>query len=76
MARVWTTDFHAMTRGFCQLCAPIPPPPPQLFDLMTMGFKYQMLSCRHPQELLLVTLNHLHELRAKVRWAQNDPPIV
>jgi hypothetical protein len=43
---------------------------------MTMGFKYQMLSCRHPQELLLVTLNHLHELRAKVRWAQNDPPIV
>jgi len=43
--------------------------PPQLFDLMTMGFKYQMLTCRQPQELLLVTLNHLHEVRAKVRPA-------
>ena len=24
----------------------------QLFDLMTMGFKYQMLACSYPQELL------------------------
>jgi len=38
----------------------------KLFDLMTMGFKYQLLSCRQPQELLLVTLNHLHEVRKMV----------
>ena len=33
----------------------------QLFDLMTMGFKYQLIACRYPQELLHVTLNHLHQ---------------
>ena len=38
----------------------------KLFDLMTMGFKYQMLACSYPQELLHVTLNHLYQLRAKV----------
>ena len=38
----------------------------KLFDLMTMGFKYQMLACSYPQELLFVTLNHLYQLRAKV----------
>jgi acetoacetate decarboxylase len=42
---------------------------PQLFDLMTMGFKYQLLSCSHPQEVLLVTLNHLYQLRSKVEGA-------
>ena len=36
---------------------------------MTMGFKYQLLSCSHPQEVLLVTLNHLYELRSKVEEA-------
>lgn len=41
----------------------------QLFDLMTMGFKYQMLACSFPQELLHVTLNHLYQLRAKVEDA-------
>ena len=35
--------------------------PSQLFDLMTMGFKYQLIACRYPQELLHVTLNHLHQ---------------
>mmetsp|Transcript_5857 Transcript_5857/g.14998 ORF Transcript_5857/g.14998 Transcript_5857/m.14998 type:complete len:343 (+) Transcript_5857:3-1031(+) len=38
----------------------------KLFDLMLMGFKYQLLSCTHPKELLLVTQNHLSELAAKV----------
>lgn len=38
----------------------------KLFDLMAMGFKYQMLSCAYPQELLQVTLNHLFELRTKI----------
>lgn len=42
----------------------------KLFDLMTMGFKYQLLSCSYPQEVLLVTLNHLYQLRSKVEEAQ------
>ena len=37
---------------------------------MTMGFKYQMIACRYPQELLHVTLNHLYQLRSKVEEAQ------
>ena len=37
---------------------------------MTMGFKYQMLACSYPQELLHVTLNHLYQLRAKVEDAE------
>ena len=31
----------------------------QLYDLMTMGFKYQILACSHPAELLDITINHL-----------------
>ena len=42
----------------------------KLFDLMTMGFKYQMLACSYPQELLYVTLNHLYQLRQKVEEAE------
>lgn len=34
-----------------------------------MGFKYQLLSCSFPQEMLLVTLNHLYQLRSKVEEA-------
>jgi len=41
----------------------------KLFDLMTMGFKYQILASSFPQELLHVTLNHLYQLRAKVEEA-------
>ena len=41
----------------------------QLFDLMTMGFKHQVLASSYPQELLHVTLNHLYQLRAKVEDA-------
>ena len=26
---------------------------------MTMGFKYQILACSHPAELLDITINHL-----------------
>ena len=37
---------------------------------MTMGFKYQLLACTYPQELLQVTLNHLHQLREKVEEAK------
>lgn len=39
-------------------CAPLP----QLYDLMTMGFKYQLVGCTSPVQLLQVTLNHLDSL--------------
>ena len=42
----------------------------KLFDLMTMGFKYQLLACSYPEELLHVTLNHLAQLRSKVADAK------
>lgn len=44
----------------------------KLFDLMVMGFKYQLLSCRSPPEILVVTLNHLRALRGKVA---SDPAV-
>lgn len=37
---------------------------------MTMGFKYQMLACKSPQELFAVTMNHLTQLRSKVLEAK------
>lgn len=30
---------------------------------MTMGFKYQLVTCSHPRELVEVTLNHLETIR-------------
>lgn len=42
----------------------------KLFDLMLMGFKYQLLSCSYPAEMLQVTLNHLRALQSKVGDAQ------
>jgi len=38
----------------------------KLYDLMTMGFKYQLVSCTHPRELAEVTLNHLDAIRTAV----------
>ncbi len=35
----------------------------KLYDLMTMGFKYQMLQCASSDQLVLVTLNHLESIR-------------
>eukprot|EP00518_Triparma_eleuthera_P009800 CAMPEP_0182472532 /NCGR_PEP_ID=MMETSP1319-20130603/22288_1 /TAXON_ID=172717 /ORGANISM="Bolidomonas pacifica, Strain RCC208" /LENGTH=427 /DNA_ID=CAMNT_0024673225 /DNA_START=143 /DNA_END=1423 /DNA_ORIENTATION=+ len=34
----------------------------KLYDLMTMGVKYQFLSCNCPQQLLQVTFNHLSSI--------------
>ena len=31
----------------------------KLYDLMTMGFKYQLVCCTHPGELLTISMNHL-----------------
>eukprot|EP00428_Durinskia_dybowskii_P084392 CAMPEP_0170441914 /NCGR_PEP_ID=MMETSP0117_2-20130122/47144_1 /TAXON_ID=400756 /ORGANISM="Durinskia baltica, Strain CSIRO CS-38" /LENGTH=348 /DNA_ID=CAMNT_0010702479 /DNA_START=179 /DNA_END=1222 /DNA_ORIENTATION=- len=39
----------------------------KLFDLMTMGVKYQLISCKCSQQYLQVTLNHLDSLMEMVR---------
>lgn len=38
----------------------------KLFDLMAMGFKYQIISCTAPHELLDITQNHLGVLKRLV----------
>ncbi|KAL4629347.1 protein OSCP1-like [Arapaima gigas] len=38
----------------------------KLYDLTTMAFKYQVLLCPRPRDLLLVTFNHLDAIRAFV----------
>lgn len=48
----------------------------KLFDLMLMGFKYQLLSCAYPGEMLQVTRNHLDALRGKVGDAQVSSLVV
>lgn len=35
----------------------------QLNDLMIMAVKYQVFLCKRPQDLLLITLNHVDEIR-------------
>lgn len=49
---LWNMVFLTST-----LCA-------QLYDLMVMALKHQVLMCPQPADLLLVTLNHLDALRA------------
>ena len=44
----------------------------QLYDLMTMAFKYQVSLCLRPNDVLLVTLNHMDMIRDFVEEA---PPI-
>jgi hypothetical protein len=39
----------------------------KLYDLMCMGFKYQIISCSCPQQYLQVTLNHLETLKGLVQ---------
>ena len=38
----------------------------QLYDLMTMAFKYQISLCLRPKDILLVTLNHMDAIRTFV----------
>jgi hypothetical protein len=38
----------------------------KLYDLMTMGFKRQIVTCPSPQHYLMVTLNHLESLKKLV----------
>ena len=49
------------------------PPLPQLYDLMTMAFKYQVLLCPRPKDLLLVSFNHMDAIKDLVKEA---PPIL
>ncbi|XP_035222996.1 protein OSCP1-like isoform X1 [Stegodyphus dumicola] len=35
----------------------------KLYDLMLMVFKYQVVNCHCPEEILLVTLNHFDEIK-------------
>ncbi len=43
---------------------------------MTMGFKYQVLSCTAPIDLLQITLNHLDALRALVKQSPDAVKLV
>ena len=38
----------------------------QLYDLMTMGVKYQLITCSHSGEILDITINHLLTVRSLV----------
>lgn len=44
----------------------------KLYDLMTMGFKYQLVNCRSPQEVLTVTLTHLVTIKSYL----TDPNVI
>lgn len=39
----------------------------QLYDLMTMAFKYQVLLCPRPKDILLVSFNHMDAIRDFVK---------
>lgn len=41
----------------------------KLYDLMVMAFKYQVSLCLRPNDVLLVTLNHMDSIREFVKTA-------
>lgn len=45
----------------------------QLYDLMTMALKYQVLLCPRPKDVLLVTFNHLDAIKG---FIQDNPALV
>ncbi|XP_051728194.1 protein OSCP1a [Ctenopharyngodon idella] len=45
----------------------------KLYDLMTMAFKYQIVLCPRPQDLLLVTFNHTDTIKELVK---DNPSLV
>ncbi|XP_040830147.1 protein OSCP1 isoform X1 [Ochotona curzoniae] len=45
----------------------------KLYDLMTMAFKYQVLLCPRPKDVLLVTFNHLDTIKGLI---QDSPTIL
>ncbi|XP_061597991.1 protein OSCP1-like isoform X2 [Cololabis saira] len=44
----------------------------RLYELMIMAFKYQVLLCPRPKDLLLISYNHIDVIRALVR----DTPVI
>merc|ERR1719293_597205 len=48
----------------------------KLFDLMTMGFKYQIISCAEPQQLVEITQNHLENLHRLVGATPQLPELL
>jgi len=44
----------------------------KLFDLMAMGFKYQLVSCMTPRDLIDITHNHLDVLKRLVQSSPSD----
>lgn len=47
----------------------------KLYDLMTMGVKFQIMQCRGPEEILDVTRNHLRLVSDIARGADSSPLI-
>ncbi|XP_016088981.1 protein OSCP1a [Sinocyclocheilus grahami] len=45
----------------------------KLYDLMTMAFKYQIVLCPRPQDLLLITFNHTDTIKELVK---DNPSLV
>eukprot|EP01002_Notosolenus_urceolatus_P001628 NODE_1423_length_1423_cov_14.397380_g1185_i0.p1 GENE.NODE_1423_length_1423_cov_14.397380_g1185_i0~~NODE_1423_length_1423_cov_14.397380_g1185_i0.p1 ORF type:complete len:453 (-),score=90.70 NODE_1423_length_1423_cov_14.397380_g1185_i0:65-1324(-) len=45
----------------------------KLFDLMTMGVKFQVVNCTHPRDLIDVSMNHVSSLASMV---SNQPQVV
>ncbi|XP_056336230.1 protein OSCP1a [Danio aesculapii] len=45
----------------------------KLYDLMTMAFKYQLVLCPRPQDLLLITFNHTDAIKELVK---DNPSLV
>ena len=44
----------------------------KLYDLMTMGCKYQLFCLRHPRELVELTLNHVDSVRSALNAQQAE----
>ena len=42
----------------------------KLFDLMLMGLKFQILTCKFPEQVLYITINHMKHILTIV---ENSP---
>jgi len=48
----------------------------KLYDLMTMGFKYQVVSASEPSDIIQISLNHLDALKALVKTSSDATKLV
>jgi len=44
----------------------------ELFDLMVMGLKQQVISCKFPEELLQIVTNHIQDLSQITQLSQES----